>query len=257
MTGTLQGRAAIVTGASRGIGFAIASSLLEDGADVCITGRDEAKLRAAAARLEEADRGPGRVLAVAGDSGDPDHRAHAVATTQEAFGAIDMLVNNTGINPAFGPLMKTDLGRFEKTLAVNLVSSLGWVQQVYQRSMRGRGGTIVNVASAVALRPSRNLGAYAASKAGLLSLTQQLALELGPLVRVNAVAPAVVRTEFATPLFEGSENELASEYPMGRLGAAGDVAGAVSFLLSDAAAWITGEVLSVDGGLSLTGGVES
>jgi NAD(P)-dependent dehydrogenase (short-subunit alcohol dehydrogenase family) len=248
----LEGRAAIVTGASRGIGQAIAAALLARGAKVCITARKPEGLAEAVAALGGGDR----LHAIAGNTGDPAHRAEVAQETLARFGSLDLLVNNTGINPAYGPLMTCDLDAVTKLFSTNVVAALGWVQEVHARWMGAHGGAIVNVASAAGLRPAGGIGAYGASKAALVHLTAQLANELGPHVRVNAVAPAVVRTRFATALFEDREDEVVGRYPLGRLGAPEDVAGAVAFLLSDEAAWITGETLVVDGGLMTTGGVD-
>ena len=248
----MTGRTAIVTGASRGIGLEIARALVARGANVVITARKAEALAEAAAGLDAA----GRVHAVAGNTADPDHRVEAVGAALERFGSLEMLVNNTGINLMYGPLVEADLGAVRKVLDTNVVAALGWIQEAHARWMGEHGGTVVNVASAAGLRAAPMIGAYAFSKAALVHLTQQLAVELGPGVRVNAVAPAVVRTRFAEKLYE-NEAAVAARYPLRRIGVPEDVAGAVCFLLSDDAAWITGHTLVVDGGLLATGGVEA
>jgi NAD(P)-dependent dehydrogenase (short-subunit alcohol dehydrogenase family) len=246
----LTGQAAIVTGASRGIGLAIARTLLREGAVICITGRKEPALAEAREQL-----GSDRVLIAAGNTADEDHRAEVVEAVIKQFGRLDILVNNTGINPIFGPMIDADLGALRKTYDTNVVAALGWIQLAHDRVMRENGGAIVNVASVAGLRPAANIGAYGISKAALVALTQQLAVELAPGVRVNAVAPAVVRTSFAKALYEADEEGTAARYPMRRLGNPEDVAAAVAFLASPDAAWITGETIVLDGGLLQTGGV--
>ncbi|WP_262281900.1 SDR family oxidoreductase [Micromonospora sp. MA102] len=244
------GRTAIVTGASRGIGLAVAERLVAEGARVVITGRKQAALDEAVARL-----GAGQAVGVAGHADDPDHQAAVVARAVDAFGGADLLVNNTGINPAYGPLVDLDLAAARKVFEVNCLAALSWVQQVHRAWMGEHGGAVVNVSSVAGVRPAAGIGFYGASKAMLTHLTQQLAVELGPDIRVNAVAPAVVKTRFATALYEGREEEVAAAYPLRRLGVPTDVGGAVAFLLSEDAAWITGQLLVLDGGLTLTGGV--
>jgi 3-oxoacyl-[acyl-carrier protein] reductase len=250
MSGRFSGKVAVVTGASRGIGLAIAARLVGEGAKVVITARSAEGLQRAAQSL-----GPGAAIGVAGPADDAVHQADTVSTAIEAFGRVDFLVNNTGINPAYGRMVDADLSVAEKIFSVNVLSALAWSQAVYRAWMADNGGAIVNVASAAGLRPAANIGIYGASKAALLHLTAQLAAELAPGVRVNAVAPAVVKTKFAAALYEGQEQHVATGYPLQRLGIPEDVAGAVSFLLSDDAAWVTGLALAVDGGLMLTGGV--
>ncbi|HEY0641489.1 MAG TPA: SDR family oxidoreductase [Pseudonocardiaceae bacterium] len=250
----LDGRAALVTGASRGIGLAIAAELLAAGARVTITARKEETLRAAAEELAAGvPDGAARVCAVAGNAGDAAHRADAVARTVEAFGRLDVLVNNTGINPTYGSLMETDLDAFRKLLDTNVVAALGFVQQAWHAWMAEHGGAVVNIASVAGLRSSGVISAYGASKAALIRLTEELAWQLGPSVRVNAVAPAVVKTRFATALYADDEEGTAAAYPMKRLGEPVDVARLVAFLVSDAASWISGETVRVDGGLLATG----
>jgi NAD(P)-dependent dehydrogenase (short-subunit alcohol dehydrogenase family) len=254
---SLQGRVALVTGASRGIGWAIAAELLRRGASVTITGRKPDELAAAAAELLAGPAGGdrSRVLAVPGNAGDPAARAEAVEHTVATYGGLAILVNNAGVNPHYGPLVDADLGAVRKVFETNVVAALGFVQLAYRAGMGEHGGAVVNVASVAGLRSTHDIGAYGASKAALIRLTEELAWQLGPRVRVNAVAPAVVRTRFATALYEGREDRVAAAYPMRRLGTPEDVAGLVGFLVSDAASWITGETVRVDGGLLATGGL--
>jgi NAD(P)-dependent dehydrogenase (short-subunit alcohol dehydrogenase family) len=246
---SLKERVAIVTGASRGIGLGIAAELVRQGAKVCITARSPEPLAAAVAELG----GPDVAIAVPGKSDDADHQDETVAKTIEAFGRLDMLVNNTGINPAYGPIADTDLGAAAKILAVNVLAPLAWTTRARDAWMGEHGGAVVNVSSVAGLRPSPGIGMYGVSKAALIRLTTELAVELGPGIRVNAVAPAVVKTKFAVALYEGREEEVAAAYPLKRLGVPKDVAGAVAFLLSDTASWITGQTLVLDGGVLLPG----
>jgi NAD(P)-dependent dehydrogenase (short-subunit alcohol dehydrogenase family) len=248
---SLKDRVAIVTGASRGIGLGIATELVRQGARVCVTARGAEELSSAAAGLG----GPGVAIAVPGKSDDANHQAEAVARTMEAFGRLDMLVNNTGINPVFGPIADTDPAAAAKILAVNVLAPLAWTRRARDAWMGDHGGSVVNVASVAGVRASPGIGMYGVSKAALIRLTIELAVELGPRIRVNAVAPAVVKTRFATLLYEGREEQVSAAYPLKRLGVPGDIAGAVAFLLSDAAGWITGQTLVLDGGVTLAGGL--
>ena len=250
----LAGRAALVTGASRGIGHAIAAELLARGASVTITARKPDELTRAADGLAGQVDGDGdRVLALPGNTGDAAARADAVARTVERFGSLDVLVNNTGISPVFGALMDADLDAVRKIFDVNVVAALGFVQEAHRAWMGSHGGSVVNIASVAGLRSTGVVAAYGASKAALIRLTEELAWQLGPGIRVNAVAPAVVRTRFSTALYEHGEQDVAAGYPMKRLGEPVDVARLVAFLVSDAASWITGETVRVDGGVLATG----
>lgn len=245
----MDGRVAIVTGASRGIGRAIAARLVADGARVCVTGRKPDALKEAAAELGPADR----VLPVAGKAHDPSHQAETVQQVIDTFGRLDVLVNNVGISPVFGPIMELELSAAAKILEVNVLSAIGWTQQAHRAYLREHGGVIVNMGSVAGLGVSPGIGMYGVSKAGVINLTKQLAAELGPGVRVNAVAPAVVKTQFAAMLYQGREEDAAAQYALKRLGVPDDVAGAVAFLASDDATWITGQTLVLDGGVTLSG----
>ena len=242
--GTMGGKTALVTGASRGIGLGIARSLVDRGARVVITARKADAL----AEAVESLGGPDVAVAVAGHAGDPGHRAEAVRTAVEKFGSLDMLVGNVGVNPVYGPMIDLDLDAFRKILDTNVVSSLGLVQEARRAWMREHGGSVLFVASVAGLRSSENIGAYGVSKAAVINLTTQLAVELGPTVRVNAVAPAVVKTRFAEALYEGREAEVAAGYPVGRLGVPSDVGEAAAYLLGEGAGWVTGQTLVLDGG---------
>ncbi|WP_433527466.1 SDR family oxidoreductase [Nocardia pseudovaccinii] len=251
MLNRFEGKTAIVTGASRGIGLGIAQRLVDEGARVVITARKQDALDEAVNVLG----GPDRALAVAGRADDVDHQSETVERAIETFGSADLLVNNTGINPAFGPMVDLSLEVARKIVEVNCLASLSWVQQTYRAWMKDYGGAIVNVSSVAGLKPAPGIGFYGSSKAMLTHITQELAVELGPNLRVNAVAPAVVKTKFATALYEGREDEVAAAYPLKRLGVPEDIASVVAFLLSDDASWLTGQLLVVDGGVTLTGGV--
>ncbi|GLB64879.1 3-oxoacyl-ACP reductase [Dietzia sp. NCCP-2495] len=243
------GKTAIVTGASRGIGLGIARRLLAEGASVVITARGQEGLDAALAELDA----PSRVVAVAGKSDDDEHRAATVARAEQEFGPVDLLVNNTGINPVFGRTIDIDLDAARKIAEVNNLATLAWTQKVYHSGLGERGGAVVNVASIAGLAPSPGIGWYGATKALVMRLTQELAVEVGPAVRVNAVAPGVVKTKFAEALYSGREEAMSAALPTGRLGVPDDIAGPVSFLLSDDAHWITGQTLVVDGGAHMVG----
>ncbi|MCV2489711.1 SDR family oxidoreductase [Geodermatophilus sp. YIM 151500] len=240
----MRGRTALVTGGSRGIGLAIARSLVDRSARVVLTARKPEALDEAVRSLG----GPEVAVAVPGHAADADHRAAAVRTAVEHFGSLDMLVGNVGVNPVRGPLMDIDLDAFRKVLDTNVVATLGLVQEAWRAWMAGHGGSVLVVASVAGLKSSQGIAAYGVSKAALINLTTQLAVELAPTVRVNAVAPAVVKTRFAGALFEGRESELAGQYPAGRLGVPEDVGEAAAYLLGDTAGWVTGQTLVLDGG---------
>lgn len=253
MTGTAvqdSGKAALVTGASRGIGYGIAQALVARGDRVCITGRNEDTLKEAVESL-----GSDRVIGVAGKAHDVAHQAVAVERAMEAFGRVDFLINNAGTNPVFGPIAELDLDVARKVFETNVVSALGFAQQTWKAWQKDNGGAIVNIASVAGVSASPFIGAYGMSKAAMVNLSLQLAHEFAPKVRVNSIAPAVVKTKFAQALYEGREEEAAAAYPLGRLGVPEDIGGAAAFLTSEQSDWITGQTLVVDGGIFLNAGV--
>ncbi|MFT4030709.1 MAG: SDR family oxidoreductase, partial [Protaetiibacter sp.] len=209
---------------------------------VVITARRQEALDAAVAQLGE------RASAVAGAADDPEHRAAVFAHIAELHGRLDHLVNNAGINPAYGPLQEIELSAARKIFEVNVLATLEWTRAAVAA---GLGRAVVNLSSAAGVASSPGIALYGVSKAAVANLTSQLAEELAPALRVNAVAPAVVKTRFARALYEGHEAEASAAYPLGRLGEPEDIAAAVAFLLSDDASWITGQTLLVDGGASV------
>jgi hypothetical protein len=238
----LSGRTAIITGASRGIGLAIAQRLASDGANVVLTSRKQESAD------EAAEQVGGSAIGVAAHAVDEDAAQHCVELTLDRFGGIDILINNAGTNPAYGPLIEQDHGRFAKTFEVNLWAPLLWTSLVVKAWMAEHGGAVVNTASIGGLHQSPNMGMYNATKAALIHVTKQLALELSPRVRVNAICPGVVRTKLAEALWKDHEDAVSSSTALGRIGEPPDVAAAVAFLVSDQASWITGETMVIDGG---------
>jgi len=245
----MTSRTALVTGGSRGIGLAIAQKLVDRGDRVVITARKPDELHAAVENLGGTDV----ALAVPGHAGDAEHRAAAVRAAIDTFGSCDYVVSNVGINPVFGRVIDADLDAARKIFDINYVGALGFVQEGYRQWLGEHGGAVLFIASVGGLRSAGGIGLYGSSKAALFHLTSHLGVELGPKIRVNALAPAVVKTKFASTLFEGREEEVAKRYPAGRLGVPEDIGSAAAFLLSDEASWITGQTLVIDGGLTSVG----
>lgn len=250
--GRFEGQVALVTGASRGIGLGIAQRLAAEGAKLVLTARKPETLAEAVASFPE-----GTAIGIAGKADDPGHRAEVYDTIAESFGRLDVLVTNVGINPVYGPTIDVDLDAARKILDVNVIGTLAWVQGAVHHEglhFRENRGRIVSISSVAGQVPSPGIGFYGVSKAAVSHLTRTLAVELGPEIRVNAVAPAVVKTQFAVALYEGREGEVASTYPAGRLGTPEDIGAAVAYLASADAEWITAQVLTADGGLITAGG---
>jgi NAD(P)-dependent dehydrogenase (short-subunit alcohol dehydrogenase family) len=241
----LDGRTALVTGGSAGIGKGIARAFAASGADVMITSRKADKCEEAAAELAGLD---GAVDWRAGHVGQPESGAEVMDATIERFGSLDILVNNAATNPWNGPTIDCDLARLDKTYEVNLRGPLAWTQLARQKWMGEHGGCVINIASAGGFTTSRDLGVYCMFKAALVHLTKQLGAELGPGIRVNCIAPGLIRTDFARVLWEGERGaEVAAMYPLRRLGEPEDV-GQAAVYLAAGADWMTGHTMVLDGG---------
>jgi NAD(P)-dependent dehydrogenase (short-subunit alcohol dehydrogenase family) len=243
----LAGKTALVTGASRGIGRAIALALAAEGANVVLTSRKQDGLDKVAEQIKAASPSVG-VLARAAHVGDPAQAGAAVDACVAEFGSLDVLINNAGTNPYFGPLVDIDVARAEKTVQVNQMSIVLMTQLAWKASMAERGGTVVNMASVGGLVTEHGIGYYNATKAAVIHLTRQFAAELAPGVRVNGIAPGLVRTELARALWEEHEERLKTALPLRRIGEPEDIANAAVFLAGDNSSWMTGQTLVVDGG---------
>ncbi len=239
----LDDRTALVTGGSRGIGKAIAATFAEAGADVMITSRKAESCEAAAAEIGHGCRW------TAGHVGRPEDAARVTQETIDAFGSLDILVNNAATNPYAGPMIDVDLPRWNKTLEVNLTAPLVWTQEAWTRAMKDGGGVVINISSVGGLGTNPILGVYDVTKSALIHVTKQLAAELGPGVRVNAICPGLIKTDFARALWDGGRGEqVARSYPLGRLGEVEDIAGAALYLAAETGSWMTGQILVLDGG---------
>jgi len=242
----LGGKVAIVTGASRGIGLAAAAAFVREGARVVMVARKEDALRAAAVEL-----GP-NALAVAANVGNEGAAETIVAAAHDAFGGVDVIVNNAATNPYYGDLVGIDWPRAEKTVLVNQWGPLALVQAAWNAGWsegEGEGvGSVINVASVGAMTTDTGVGWYNMTKAAMVQLTRYLATELGPRVRVNTVAPGMVNTHLSEVFITNHGEEWAARLPMARVAEPEDIAPAILFLASPASGWITGVVLPVDGG---------
>jgi NAD(P)-dependent dehydrogenase (short-subunit alcohol dehydrogenase family) len=244
MSATLDGRVALVTGASRGIGLAIAHRLVDAGARVVISSRRQENLVEAISTFED----PSRVLAVAAHVGSRVEAQRLVAETIEHFGSLDILVNNAGTNPYFGPLVDIDDALMQKTYEVNQASIVTHTSEAWHQWMKDHGGVVLNIASVGGLGPEPGIGWYNVTKAAVIHLTKQLAWELAPSVRVNAIAPGLVRTELARKLWGEHEASIASHIPLHRLGEPDDIAAMALMLVGDETSWTTGQTIVIDGG---------
>lgn len=246
----LTGKVAIVTGASRGIGKAIAGQLARAGCAVVVASRRQEALDEVAAEINASG---GQALGIAAHNGDKAALRRLVERTIAQFGRLDILVNNAATNPHFGSTLEADDSYWRKTLDVNLLGNV-WLTQAAVRAMRENGGgKIINVASIVGLKPGRHQGIYSISKAAIISLTQTLAQELGAdNIQVNAIAPGLVQTKFAQALWGNPDllEQVLAQTPVGRIGQPQDIAGLALLLASSAADFTTGAVFVVDGGLT-------
>ena len=244
---SLQGKTALVTGGSRGIGKAIAATFVRCGANVMIVSRKEDSLRATAEEIG------GNIAYIAANTGDVESAESVVQQTLAKFGAIDIFVNNAATNPYAGPMMDVDQSRYDKTFQVNLRGPVFWTQSVWKHWMKDHPGVIVNIASIGGLRTEASLGVYNLTKAAIIHMTRQLAGELGA-TRVVGIAPGLIVTDFAQMLVDNFGETLAKRLPTKRLGQPQDIANLVAFLASDLAWWITGETYVIDGGAGVTAG---
>jgi NAD(P)-dependent dehydrogenase (short-subunit alcohol dehydrogenase family) len=238
---SLQGKVALVTGASRGIGKAIAQGFADSGARVMLSSRKLDGLKAAA------DEIGGDVDVFAAHAGKPEDAVACIDATIERFGGLDILVNNAGANPYYGFTLGVDEARYDKTFEVNLRGPLFWSQVAWNKAFKERPGVIMNIASVGGMRSEFGLGVYNITKAAMIHMTRQLAGELGP-TRVVGIAPGLVKTDFAAYLVENFGDDLAKRVPTKRLGEPEDIANLAVFLASDKASWITGDTYVVDGG---------
>jgi NAD(P)-dependent dehydrogenase (short-subunit alcohol dehydrogenase family) len=243
----LEGKTALVTGASRGIGKAIAQALAAEGANVVLASRKQEAVDAVAAEIRAAHPKVG-VLAKAAHVAREEQAIACVDAAVAEFGGIDVLVNNAGTNPYFGPMVDLDEVRATKTVEINQFSIVRWTRLAWKASMAERGGSIVNIASVGGMVTEIGIGYYNVTKAAVIHLTRQFAMELAPRVRVNAIAPGLVKTQLARSLWENNEEAFGKRMPLGRLGEPADIAPAAVFLAGDTASWMTGQTLVIDGG---------
>lgn len=242
----LDGKVALVTGASKGIGKAIAATYAASGAKVMLCSRKHDQLQAAAADID------GDVEIFAANVGDLQAGRACVSATIERFGGLDILVNNAATNPYYGRTLGVSPEQFDKTFQVNLKGPLFWTKIAYEAALEAKPGVIINIASVGGLRAEGGLGVYNLTKAALIHLTRQLAHEIGP-NRVLGIAPGLVQTDFAALLVENFGDRLAEQLPLKRLGVPQDIANLATFLASDAASWITGDTYVIDGGAGVKG----
>jgi NAD(P)-dependent dehydrogenase (short-subunit alcohol dehydrogenase family) len=238
----LDGKVALVTGASRGIGQAIARAYVDAGARVMLSSRKQDALEATAKEIG------GETAVFAANAGEPDQAEACIQATLDAFGGLDILVNNAATNPYMGRAIEIDLPRYDKTFQVNLRGPFFWIQKAWQLAMKERGGSVINIASIGGMQYGGAIGVYDNTKAALIHLTGHFAAELAPTVRVNAIAPGLVKTDMARALWEPAEEQIAKRMPLGRLGMPEDIANGALFLASDAASWVSGHTLVIDGG---------
>jgi NAD(P)-dependent dehydrogenase (short-subunit alcohol dehydrogenase family) len=250
----LDGKVAVVTGGSRGIGEAIARTFVAQGARVVIASRKLDGVASVAASIAK-EHGEGRVRAVAAHTGKEDDCVRLIAEAIAAFGKVDVLVNNAGTNPHFGPLVSAEGGAWDKTFDVNLKGYFWCAREVARHlSARSSAGSIINVASVAGIVASPMQGVYSMTKAAVISMTRTLAIELGPsAIRVNAIAPGFVDTKLASAILKNDDlvKVVVGRTPLGRYGTPDEIAGGALYLASDAASFLTGHTLVIDGGLTI------
>jgi NAD(P)-dependent dehydrogenase (short-subunit alcohol dehydrogenase family) len=245
--GVLDGKVALITGASKGIGLGMATAYAREGAAVMLSSRKQEALDEAARGIDAVV--PGAHLATfAANAGEPDQAEACVAATIDELGGLDVLINNAATNPVMGRTIDADLDGWDKTFRVNVRGALVWSQLAWRATMEANGGCVINISSVGGIAGTSGIGTYNITKAAIIHLTKVLAVEMAPQVRVNCIAPGLVKTDFARALWEPQGDKAGLGLPLQRLGEPEDIAGSAVFLASDAARWITGHVLVVDGG---------
>ncbi len=251
---TLEGKVAVVTGGSRGIGEAIARTFAAHGARVAVVSRKLDGVAAVADSMAK-EHGAENVLAIAAHAGKEEDCTRLVEETIARFGKVDILVNNAGTNPYFGPMLAADNGAWDKTFEVNLKGYFWCARQVARHCLgRDAPGSIVNVASVAGLLASPMQGVSSMTKAAVISMTRTLAVELGPSkIRVNAIAPGFIDTRLASAILKNDDllKQVVGRTPMGRYGEPDEIAGGALYLASDAATFLTGHTLVIDGGMTI------
>jgi NAD(P)-dependent dehydrogenase (short-subunit alcohol dehydrogenase family) len=251
----LDGKTALITGSSKGIGRAIAEAMAAQGAQVVISSR---KADACELVAEEIEAGGGRAVAIPCNISHKDQLQELVAATRRAFGRIDILVCNAAVNPYYGPMVDVPDEAYEKTMGANVRSNLWLCNMVIPEMAAHKEGAVVIVSSVAGLKGSDKIGIYALSKAADMQLARNLAVEWGRSnVRVNCLAPSIIKTDMARALWDNPETykHAVSTYALGRIGEVSEVAGAAVFLASAAGRFITGQTLVIDGGATIFGGM--
>ncbi len=245
---SLEGKVALITGASKGIGESIAFTFAQYGAKVVLNSRKQDAVDEIAAGIIKLG---GDAIGIAGQVGAPADLLHIFQKAMEAYGKIDILVNNAATNPVYGPVEATETDAFDKIMSVNLKAPFELAKLVLPEMKKNGGGAIINISSIGGVRPEEGLGIYSVSKAALISLTQVMAKEWGKYhIRANVICPGLIKTKFSKALWENEKtlDRFTKHLPLGRIGVPEDVAGLALFLASEASAYTTGGVFTADGG---------
>ena len=247
---SLDGKVALVTGASKGIGEAIAAGLAEFGAQVVVNSRKQDAINLVAKKIK---KNGFEATAIAGNIGNIENVQWLLDTTVDTYGGLDIVVNNAATNPVFGPVQDTDERAFDKVIDVNLKGPFELCKRAYPLLKNRGGGSIINISSIGGLRPEPGIGMYSVSKAAIISMTQAMAQDWGAdNIRVNAICPGLIKTKFSEALWQddGTLQRFLSQIPIGRIGESDDLVGLAVFLASQASAYCSGAHYLVDGGYS-------